>query len=462
MSGNFVASFLCEESDIRYEQWSFHQNSNMDAPLQAAATTAVLFAMTSLAYIVLPGWHTDGYACHWNGAPISYKLNGAYCLPAPPTASRWPGHRSPRPQAHLPLPTHHPMRYPPVGPLVLLLVVAVWAALAYRGSDLAYITAANFGASFAVANCLGLAASAGLVYGWPAEAPHRCLTVDQTQLRGQAAAGVDVMAALPASPPRGAGGHFFYGRAFNPQLLGVDVKMGLYTLGAAVLQWNLLSALALGARAPGGRPTLALGTYAGLLTWFIAEYLLLEAVHLYTYDIMCERVGFKLAWGCFAFYPYFYCAGVWALLAAPAADLTAAGCAATVATFLTGWVLTRGANLQKYVFKTRPEGTAFACGLVPNGTVPGTRLLCTGFWGLARHVNYLGEIVQAVGLALPASLVGAPPALVGLAWAYPLYYVALFVPRQIDDDEQIQLKYGERAFAEYTRRVPYRIVPGVW
>ena len=77
---------------------------------------------------------------------------------------------------------------------------------------------------------------------------------------------------------------------------------------------------------------------------------------------------------------------------------------------------------------------------------------------------------QAIALALPGSLValssleGTPHYLyyVLLPWLYPLYYVALFLPRQMDDDAQLCAKYGEVAFAEYTRRVPYRVVPGVW
>ena len=78
--------------------------------------------------------------------------------------------------------------------------------------------------------------------------------------------------------------------------------------------------------------------------------------------------------------------------------------------------------------------------------------------------------MQAIALALPGSLValssleGTPHYLyyVLLPWLYPLYYVALFLPRQMDDDAQLCAKYGELAFAEYTRRVPYRVVPGVW
>ena len=94
--------------------------------------------------------------------------------------------------------------------------------------------------------------------------------------------------------------------------------------------------------------------------------------------------------------------------------------------------------------------------------VPGTRLLCGGFWGLSRHVNYLGEVLQAVALALPGSLVASEESVYYrvLPWLYPLYYVALFIPRQMDDDDQIEAKHGSAAFHEYCRRVPYRIVPG--
>ena len=41
----------------------------------------------------------------------------------------------------------------------------------------------------------------------------------------------------------------------------------------------------------------------------VVDYLVFERVHLYTYDIFAERVGFKLGWGCLTFYPYFYAVG---------------------------------------------------------------------------------------------------------------------------------------------------------
>lgn len=93
-------------------------------------------------------------------------------------------------------------------------------------------------------------------------------------------------------------------------------------------------------------------------------------------------------------------------------------------------------------------------------TVPGSRgrLLASGFWGVSRHVNYLGEVLQAVALALPGWFATGSV----LPWAYPAYYVALFVPRALDDDAQCAAKYGAAVWGAYTRAVPWRIVPGVW
>jgi delta14-sterol reductase len=60
---------------------------------------------------------------------------------------------------------------------------------------------------------------------------------------------------------------------------------------------------------------------------------------------------------------------------------------------------------------------------------------------------------MASGLALA---IGHPG-----AWLYPLYYVGLLVPRQLDDDRRCAAKYGP-LWAEYKRTVPYRIIPKIY
>ena len=129
---------------------------------------------------------------------------------------------------------------------------------------------------------------------------------------------------------------------------------------------------------------------------------------------------------------------------------------AAAVTFLCGWVLSRGANLQKFWFKTRPE--AKFLGLIAQQSLGDGKqtLLCGGFWGLSRHINYLGELAMALGLTLA---LGRP--LDPWPWLYPLYYLALLVPRQADDDRRCQAKYGA-LWDDYCRRVPSRIIPGIY
>ena len=123
--------------------------------------------------------------------------------------------------------------------------------------------------------------------------------------------------------------------------------------------------------------------------------------------------------------------------------------------FLGGWVLTRGANMQKFVFKTSPGRTFL--GIAPEVVTDGRRsLLVNGFWGASRHINYLGETIQAVAIALAPGYFG-----VWAVWLYPLYYVALFLTRQADDDKVCRAKYGP-LWDEYIAKVKSKIVPGLY
>jgi delta14-sterol reductase len=193
-----------------------------------------------------------------------------------------------------------------------------------------------------------------------------------------------------------------------------------------------------------------------MFLFFVSEYLFFERVHLYTYDFFAERVGFKLGWGCLTFYPYFYCVGLWSAAdkSNPHAPLALTVIAAVI--FVCGWMTSRGANLQKFLFKTRPEARLFGV-LAPTTISDGDHhLLCSGFWRVSRHVNYLGEILMALGLTLA---LGRP--LDPIAWLYPLYYVALLFPRQADDDRRCAQKYGA-LWTQYCERVRYRIIPGIY
>ena len=250
---------------------------------------------------------------------------------------------------------------------------------------------------------------------------------------------------------------FYSGRLENPQLWDgrIDAKMFLYLVGAVMLELNVLNFAAHHQIMFGENASPGIFMAAGFLSFFVTEYLFFEEVHLYTYDFLAENVGFKLGWGDLAFYPFFYAIPLWATVEFPASRAPAFMLVISALIFLCGWCLARGANMQKYTFKKNP-GKAFL-GIKPLTITDGNKsILVSGFWGMSRHINYLGEILMATGIVLS---VGYPMLL--WPWLYPLYYVILLFPRQMADDKLCADKYGP-LWDEYRKKVPYRIIPYIY
>ena len=245
----------------------------------------------------------------------------------------------------------------------------------------------------------------------------------------------------------------FLGRLENPQSGNrqIDAKIWLYLIGTVMLQLNVLS-FAAHHYFVFGKISSGVFLCGTMLTFFVWDYLTFEKVHLFTYDFFAERVGLKLGWGCLTFYPYFYLIALWSIvnLQNPNTPTWLLFCFALV--FISGWILSRGANMQKYFFKTQPEKTFL--GIKPKIISDGNMtLLVNGFWGASRHINYMGEILMGLAIALS---VGYPGII--WVWFYPLYYVVLLLLRQIDDDKRCSSKYGN-LWMSYTKKVKYRIIP---
>ena len=236
----------------------------------------------------------------------------------------------------------------------------------------------------------------------------------------------------------------------------VDAKMYLCVVGAIILELNILSFAAHHILSNPTNFSLGVVVYVCLFTWFICEYLIFEHVHLYTYDLFAERLGFKLVWGCLVFYPYFYAIGLWAVADLGNPDSPAWYLVLSAMVFFAGWTLARGANMQKYYFKRDPSHVFLGL-FKPQTISDGERhVLCSGFWGVSRHINYLGEVLMATGLTLSLGW----PWLV-IPWLYPLYYAVFLSTRERDDDRRCEEKYGE-LWQQYREKVPWRIVPYIY
>ena len=257
---------------------------------------------------------------------------------------------------------------------------------------------------------------------------------------------------------------FWTGRVREISFLGerfrLDVKMWFYVVGGTMLALNALSGAAWHYEEFGDNANPGVYLYAAFFTFYILDYFIFERVQLYTYDLIHERLGFMLFWGGLVVYGWMFILPLWGMAAYPdpgfSTGWTYVWLIGTGALFLLGWSISRGASLQKYTFKRWPDRKFL--GIAPKYIEAGDRkILYSGFWGMARHLNYLGEGFLSLSVALVFGHFDVP-----WAWTYFIFVVGMFTNRQRDDDRLCAEKYGEEKWAEYKSLVKYRIFPGVY
>jgi protein-S-isoprenylcysteine O-methyltransferase Ste14 len=82
----------------------------------------------------------------------------------------------------------------------------------------------------------------------------------------------------------------------------------------------------------------------------------------------------------------------------------------------------------------------------------GHRVVDRGPYGTIRHPGYLGMIVSILGSGL---VLGS-----WLGFAFAVAYAALILRRVFFEDAFLQVNLA--GYADYARRVPYRLIPGGW
>ncbi len=240
-----------------------------------------------------------------------------------------------------------------------------------------------------------------------------------------------------------------------------DVKMYFYVVGGTMLALNALSGAAYNYELFGENYNPGVFLYAAFYTFYILDYFIFERVQLYTYDLIHERLGFKMFWGGLVVYGWLFILPLWGMAVYPSPGFSSAWTyvwlIGTPVLFLFGWGISRGANMQKYTFKRWPD-RKFLGLIEPEYIEAGDRkILCSGFWGAARHFNYLGEGFLGLSIALAFGY------FTNLwAWTYFIFVVTFFTFRQHFDDVYCAEKYGAEKWAEYQARVKYRIFPGIY
>ena len=118
-----------------------------------------------------------------------------------------------------------------------------------------------------------------------------------------------------------------------------------------------------------------------------------------------------------------------------------------------GLCIFRGANSEKDAFRRNPNAREVAH-LQFLETKRGTRLLTSGWWGMARKINYTGDWLMGLSWCLTCG--GASP----VAYFYAIYFAVLLIHRAVRDDHFCSVKYGAD-WEEYKKKVPKVFVPGI-
>ncbi|KAK4396470.1 Delta(14)-sterol reductase [Sesamum angolense] len=210
---------------------------------------------------------------------------------------------------------------------------------------------------------------------------------------------------------------WWFGIQLNPQFMGIDLKFYFVRAVIVLIIIDL-------------QPPILLGLYALYLD--------------YKWDIIAERLGFMLVFGDLVWIPFTFSIQGWWLLNNEV-QLTTAAIIANCLVFLIGYLVFRGANKQKHVFKKNPK--ALIWGRPPK--VIGGKLLASGYWGIARHSNYLGDLLLALSFSLPCGISSPVP------YFYPIYLFILLIWRERRDEARCAQKYKE-IWAEYKKQVPWR------
>lgn len=276
---------------------------------------------------------------------------------------------------------------------------------------------------------------------------------------------------------------FFIGRELNPRvdlpIFGtVDIK-AFMELRPGFIGWILLD---LAFMAHQYKQYGFVSDSMVLITSFQALYvfdaLWMESSILTTIDIINDGFGFMLAFGDLVWLPFTYSIQARYLAVYPV-HLGIWGIAGILALQGFGYYIFRGANNEKNRFRNDPKDPKIAH-LKSMNTASGSKLLISGWWGTARHINYLGDWIMGWSYCLPTGIAGymikqsstlssTTDVMQGQArgWGmlvtyfYIVYFAVLLIHRERRDEEKCKKKYG-RDWEEYKKKVPWRIVPGIY
>lgn len=271
---------------------------------------------------------------------------------------------------------------------------------------------------------------------------------------------------MPSSTDSGSSNWFlfdyYWGTELYPRVFGFDVKV-FTNCRFGLMAWALLiCCFAIKSyELHGYRDCVMVTTVLQLI--YLTKFYWWEAGYYNTIDIILDRAGFYICWGCLVFVPTLYTSASLYVAANPL-DLGHGLEVALLAGGLGFIAINYWADQQKQEVR-KSGGKCLIWGKKPllmrakyrlnNGETRENLLLASGFWGLSRHFHYLPEIGLSFCWCATTGFSSLMP------FTYVIFLTILLFHRSLRDEQKCTQKYGEY-WQQYKKMVPYRIVPFIY
>lgn len=256
---------------------------------------------------------------------------------------------------------------------------------------------------------------------------------------------------------------FYMGVELNPRIGMFDFKL-FFNGRPGIIAWTLINiSFAAKQYQLYGHVTNSMLIVNILQAIYVIDFFWHERWYLKTIDICHDHFGWMLSWGDSVWLPFMYTLQGYYLLNHPV-ELSTGYAWSIMAMGLVGYYIFRSANNQKDAFRQNRQHIKIwgkAPEIIPceylssDGSKHQSQLLVSGWWKVGRHMNYTGDLIGSFAYCLACGFDHILP------YFYIIYMTILLVHRCYRDEHRCHHKYG-KAWEEYCRRVPYRIIPGIY